>query len=269
MDPKLSIIMPIYNGGRYLIDSLGGLEKIKLIPWELLIVDDGSTDNNTRYFIESYAEKDDRIKPSFSNINRGISISRNELINRAQSDTILVLDVDNVFDEGIIEKMYAMLKSLNVNVVCTQYLKWIKNYNPLTLPTGFGEDWNYLKYGNQIGLDVMIRALDVPPCSGNYMYTRRVFDSVGGYHDEDYHEAWGFGFRHIAAGYPIWICPGTHYNHRVCSGNYDRLPKPKIKEAMWSLLNSVRDRFTEDTVGILDQDKDGDKIISSGALKLK
>jgi Predicted glycosyltransferases len=269
MNPELSIIMPVYNGGRYLNDSIGALESVKL-DWELLILDDASTDN-TKPIIEKITEKNKRIRAFYSSQNRGVSEARNFLVKESQSNILLILDADNVLDKDNIDKMYEMLKSKNIDVVCTEKLNWITSYSPLIAAAAksFGDGWVYSKYGQKIDLSTAIRALDIPLCSGNYMFTRKVFDAVNGYHNEDYHEAWGFGFRHVAAGYSIWICPGTYYNHRVCSGNYERLPKTKIQEAMWNRLNDIRDRFTEDTVHILDTEKNGSKIISSEALKLK
>lgn len=268
MNPELSVIMPVYNGERYLHDSIGCLNKIKGINWELLLLDDGSTDNS-RSLIKIFADKDTRIEPFYSDQNKGVCDSRNNLICTSRSEVLLILDVDNVFDEGHIEKMFRMLKDKCIDVVSTEKLKWITSYSPLELANGFGDGWNYGKYGEKIDLEIMIKALDVPPCSGNYMYTRRVFDAVGGYRTEDYQETWGFGFRHIVAGYPIWVCPDTYYNHRVCNGQYNRLPKHKIEEAMWNRLNDIRDKFTDDTVGILNTQKNGGKVIESGVLKLK
>ena len=59
--PLISIIMPVYNGERFLSEAIESIIAQTYENWELLAVDDGSTDNSLQ-IIEAYAEKDGRIK---------------------------------------------------------------------------------------------------------------------------------------------------------------------------------------------------------------
>ena len=61
MDDLISIVLPIYNGEKYMKQSIDSVINQTYANWELLIVDDGSTDN-TAAIAREYAEKDNRIK---------------------------------------------------------------------------------------------------------------------------------------------------------------------------------------------------------------
>ena len=84
MDPKVSIVMPIYNASAFLENSLGKLLKQTLEDIEIICVNDGSTDNSLE-MIQSYASNDSRIviidKPNGGYghaVNKGIEIAKAE-----------------------------------------------------------------------------------------------------------------------------------------------------------------------------------------------
>ena len=58
--PLISIVMPAFNAGKYIRESINSVLDQSFDNWELIIVDDASTDN-TYYIAREYAEKDDRI----------------------------------------------------------------------------------------------------------------------------------------------------------------------------------------------------------------
>ncbi|MBC7887149.1 MAG: glycosyltransferase family 2 protein [Ferruginibacter sp.] len=92
--PKVSVIIPNYNHGRYLPQRIGSVLRQSFTDFECIILDDASTDNS-REVIESYAAKDERISfyPSANNTgstfiqwNKGVHLAKNELIWIAESD---------------------------------------------------------------------------------------------------------------------------------------------------------------------------------------
>ena len=70
---KVTIIMPAYNSGKYIADTIKSVLSQQYAYWELLIIDDGSTDN-TREVVQTF--KDGRIK-MFAQPNAGVSAARN------------------------------------------------------------------------------------------------------------------------------------------------------------------------------------------------
>ncbi len=100
MKPLLSIIVPVYNTGSCLRRCLDSIIKQLYKNWELIVVNDGSTDNS-REILEMYSQIDKRIK--LINIkNSGVSVARNIGISSAKGDYIGFVDSD----DWISEKMY-------------------------------------------------------------------------------------------------------------------------------------------------------------------
>lgn len=268
--PDLSIIMPVYNGGAYLKDSIGSiLNTIKNVSWELMLCNDGSTDD-TENLISPFLS-DERIRYVKHEQNRGVCSTRNELIGLSTADILLVLDCDNILQDGMVDKMYVMLNQ-DVLVVCTEKIQFF-GYGGNTSLT-VGGMWDFSRFGGMVGLQQMICGSgDVPPSSGNYMFKKIVFNAVGGYHREDVQETWGFGFRHIAAGYPIHICPGTAYYHRFCrKGLYLSLSKEAMTRAAYDMIHRVKNKLTDDSQQVLEeyaQSRDGNKMVESGRLRAK
>ena len=93
MSPKLSIITLIYNNETYLARCLDSILSQSYTDFELLLVDDGSTDNSGA-ICEEYAQKDPRIKV-FHRENGGISAARNTGLDNAQGEWIYQMDSDD------------------------------------------------------------------------------------------------------------------------------------------------------------------------------
>lgn len=93
MSPKLSIIIPIFNTGPHLPRCLDCILSQSFTDFELLLVDDGSTDN-AGAICDEYAQKDARIKV-FHRENGGISTARNTGLDNAQGEWIYLIDSDD------------------------------------------------------------------------------------------------------------------------------------------------------------------------------
>lgn len=109
--PLISVILPVYNVEikwlKYAVDSvLGQLYE----NWELCIVDDKSTDERIRSFLEEYGKKDGRIKLKFLEKNLHISGASNEALQMAEGEFVAFLDND---DEITSDALYEVVKVLN------------------------------------------------------------------------------------------------------------------------------------------------------------
>ena len=92
-DPLISIIIPCFNDGKYLPDALSGIDEIKDVNYEVIIINDGSTDTLTL----DYLEKLDKNKYIvLHQQNKGVSSARNAGISIARGAYILALDADNM-----------------------------------------------------------------------------------------------------------------------------------------------------------------------------
>ncbi len=96
--PLVSIIIPTYNRAEWLVKSIGSVTSQTYSNWELIVWDDGSSDN-TEYVVKSL--NDDRIH-YFKNSNRGVSFARNRAIEKSCGDYLAFLDSD---DQWVINKL--------------------------------------------------------------------------------------------------------------------------------------------------------------------
>lgn len=92
---KISIIMPVYNAIEFLRESIDSVCNQAFKEWELICVDDGSTDNSLDV-LKEFAEKDSRIIV-ITQKNQGAGVARNNALNKARGEYVGFLDADDMF----------------------------------------------------------------------------------------------------------------------------------------------------------------------------
>jgi glycosyltransferase involved in cell wall biosynthesis len=103
--PKISIIIPIYNAGKYLQACLDSVLMQTFGDFEVICVNDGSQDNCAEILSE-YAAKDKRIKV-ITQENQGVSAARNQALRRANGKYITFLDADDMVSPHFLDRMFA------------------------------------------------------------------------------------------------------------------------------------------------------------------
>ncbi len=116
MDDLISIVLPIYNGEKYMKQSIDSVINQTYANWELLIVDDGSTDN-TAAIAREYAEKDNRIKYYKNPQNMRLPKTLNRGFSLATGDYLTWTSDDNYYYPTALEKMYTTLVRQNAEFV--------------------------------------------------------------------------------------------------------------------------------------------------------
>lgn len=114
---KFSVVMPVWNGADYLANSVGSLQRQNHCDWELIIVNDGSTDD-TRERAEALAKNDSRIRV-VSQPNGGVSTARNRGMSEASGEWIYWLDVDDSLSPDTL-KTFADIIEANPGIQCIQ-----------------------------------------------------------------------------------------------------------------------------------------------------
>lgn len=104
---KLSIIVPVFNGEKYIGDCMKSLTEETCSYCEIIIVNDGSTDS-TKEILLTYEKKFNNIKV-FNNENSGASYSRNFGISVATGEYIMFVDADDLLSKGWSEKLLPLL----------------------------------------------------------------------------------------------------------------------------------------------------------------
>lgn len=124
VDDLVSIIMPSYNTAKYIEDSVKSVLAQTYANWELLIVDDCSTDNT----LEILSKFDDRRIRVFQNeVNSGAAITRNKALREAKGRWIAFLDSDDLWVCDKLEKMLAFMQKNNYSFAYHDYIKIDEN----------------------------------------------------------------------------------------------------------------------------------------------
>lgn len=128
--PQISIIMPLYNAGKYLRETLNSVKKQTFADYELICINDNS-DDDTQEIIDSYMKNDSRIICFNNHERKGAAYSRNTGMDRAVGKYIIFLDGDDIFDEIMLEKAYKTIVSEDTDLVYFDFLPVVseKIYN--------------------------------------------------------------------------------------------------------------------------------------------
>jgi len=118
MNDLVSIIMPSYNTAKYISASIRSIQAQTYGNWELIIVDDCSTDN-TMEVIKSFGES--RIRLLQNEKNSGAAVSRNYGLREARGKWIAFLDSDDTWDPEKLEKQLAFMKEHGYAFTFTDY----------------------------------------------------------------------------------------------------------------------------------------------------
>ena len=120
MNELVSIITPCYNSEKFLDECISSVLNQTYQNWEMLIVDDNSSDNSS-ILIKSYSKKDERIKPLYLNDNIGAAMARNKAISKAKGKYLAFLDSDDVWLPKKLEVQTNFMKKNNCSFVFSSY----------------------------------------------------------------------------------------------------------------------------------------------------
>lgn len=199
----ISIVLPIYNGEKYMRESIDSVIMQSYKNWELIIVNDCSTDN-TAEIANGYVQKDSRIKYYKNEKNMRLPKTLNRGFSLAKGDYLTWTSDDNLFKENALEKMILALKKDNADFVYASYETIDEN----------GKYIDYVKT-NENGKYEIIGHNVVGAC---FMYTRKVYETVGDY-DYNYTlvEDYDYWLR-IFAKFNTTYIEDVLYSYRFHSG---------------------------------------------------
>ena len=116
----VSIITACYNSENYISETINSVLNQTYQNWELLIVDDCSTDN-TKSLIKEFQKTEKRIKLFQLNENSGAAVARNKAIKEAKGTFIAFLDSDDIWLPKKLERQLEFMISNNYNLTHTSY----------------------------------------------------------------------------------------------------------------------------------------------------
>lgn len=119
MKPLISIILPVYNGENYIKQSLNNILNQTFTNYELIVINDGSTDN-TENICEKICQTNDKIK-LISKKNEGPSVARNIGIEKAHGEWICFIDSDDSIKNTYLENLAEFINSADLIITTFLY----------------------------------------------------------------------------------------------------------------------------------------------------
>ena len=178
---KVSVIITTCNYEKYLKKAVESVLNQSFKDFELIIVDDGSTDN-TKEILKEYESKE-KIRIISHPENRGLIVSSIEAINASKGEYIIRLDADDYFDENALLVLSTFLDDHpDVALVYPDYFQ-------------ISEDGKILDYTRLLKIGEDTKVLDIPCNGAGTMFRRSSYDAVGGYNPNVRYQD----------GYDLWI----------------------------------------------------------------
>lgn len=160
----VSLILPVYNVEKYLERCLNSILSQTYSNFELIIIDDGSTDN-CHNIINKYKKIDSRIK-AFRQENKGLSAARNEGLKKANGEYIGFIDSDDYISKYYIEYLLNALLSNNASISCCTHTE--------------GEESNYFHNEKKEDYKKCIEIYNNRSAGLNMMHGHGIFVTVWG-----------------------------------------------------------------------------------------
>ena len=135
-EPLISVIIPVYNAGALLCQSLDSLLEQTFRDWEAICVDDGSIDGSGDK-LDEYAARDSRIKVVHQP-NGGVSSARNCGLEHASAPYVTMLDADDYFVPSALEQLYSCMQEHDCDIVCCTMRKVFPDGHTEVEQTRFG-----------------------------------------------------------------------------------------------------------------------------------
>lgn len=214
---KVTVIIPNYNGLRFLKDCLTALENQSMKDFETLVIDNASSDESVTYIRENFPNVNVMVMEKNLGFSGGVNVG----IQSAKTPYVLLLNNDTEVDTHFVEEMvHAIEESPNIFSVSS---KMIQFYDREKLDDA-GDLYGILGWGFQRGIDAPATSYTkkeeiFSACAGAAIYRKDVFEKIG-YFDElhfAYLEDIDVGYRGKIAGYKNMYCP-TAIVYHVGSG---------------------------------------------------
>lgn len=112
--PEISVVVPVYNPGAYFADCVESILAQTFNNFELLLVDDGSTDGSSQA-CDDYAARDSRVRV-IHKANEGISATRRRGVQEARGEWVAFADADDTMTADALESLYGLTSG--TDIVC-------------------------------------------------------------------------------------------------------------------------------------------------------
>ena len=179
-----SIIIPLYNKAPYIAKALRSVAEQTYKEFELIVIDDGSTDESIEKLRDTSYELREKNLDFYTKVkiieqqNQGVSVTRNNGVKLAKYDYIAFLDADDWWEPTFLEEMKALVDEFpDAGIYSSSYFK-VKNGNLIKANIGVEKD--FLK-GEINYLQVYAKTMYMPITSITVVLKKEVFEKTGGF----------------------------------------------------------------------------------------
>ena len=241
---KFSIIVPVYNAAAFLNATVSSVLHQTLADWELLLVDDGSTDGVTGKLCDEIAAQDERIR-SIHKPNGGAGDARNYGIDRAQGDYLVFLDSDDLLTLDALSTLDEQLSITSADICEFGYKIQRGSQETTELPSG-------VEYRKSFALSESPSQLLATPSACFAVWKRSLFTE----HSIRFRLAgWGEDLamtrKMIAKAERIVLIPNVLYCYVIREGSVTTSPdlnkNAEIMDALQDVLLWYQNQALEDT----------------------
>lgn len=244
--PKISVLMPVYNGERYLCEAVESILGQTFMDYEFIIIEDGSTDSTWEILTEY---RDPRIRLVKNNHNMGVTRSLNNGLRLAKGEYIARMDADDVSLPERFEKQVEYMEAHpEIGVLGT----WIEYIDENGVPLG---EWRMPTSPVLIGWSLFFGTCLIHP---SVMMRRNVIEQVGFYRLEPlYAEDYDLWVRLSTvtriANIPEILLRRRVVKDGVCSRHSQSQEQAVVKIMHTMITDSIRSGVSYETVEILRQ----------------
>ncbi len=217
----VSIILPTYNGEKYICDSINSVINQTYTDWELIVIDDCSTDS-TYQLVQEYAQRDNRIKLFRNEKNLKLPATLNVGFSKATGKFLTWTSDDNLYMENAIERMVALLQSNKQLALVFSRMENIDFKGDSLGLTDIPESEQEIFYHNIVG--------------ASFMYTRTIYEEIGGYDTNKFlMEDYDYWLR-ISRKAEIKYIPDVLYKYRQHLGSLTESRNRQVLEGKVKIL---------------------------------
>lgn len=186
--PKISVIIPVYNVEKYLNRCVDSILNQSLQDFEIILVNDGSTDSSPK-ICDEYVQQDERIRVIHKQ-NARVAAARNDGIKTAKGEFISLIDSDDWIEPTMLEEMYSTATQFGCDFVMCDFTKKGKEVEyTVSQPISEGF-YNRERIEKELfKCLIMFENIEFPPTISNWtcLFNREFLINKELYYDEDIH----------------------------------------------------------------------------------